>query len=121
MSLLYGNSQSVADVAHESLIGWLWPTVSIRAASKLRTSPPATGSVNQGLLCAVTASARAGALRFLPVFDRRPRQRSDAGDAAGREAGGEAAALAGSAGNLELSVVAVERMLDDGQPEPGAA
>lgn len=29
MSLLYGNSQSVADVAHESLIGWLWPTAEV--------------------------------------------------------------------------------------------
>lgn len=45
---------------------------------------------------------------------------SDAADPAGREPGCEAATLPRSAADLELGLVSVERMLDDGQSEAGS-
>jgi len=46
---------------------------------------------------------------------------SNPGDAAGREAGGESTTNAGRTFNLKLRLMPVQRMLGDGQPQPGAA
>mgnify|MGYP000891958974 CR=1 FL=1 len=51
----------------------------------------------------------------------RPTPALNPGHPAGREAGGEAAADAGRALDLELRLVAVQRVLDDGEAEAGAA